>query len=90
MLLGFYLQLSFPKGAWRSHFFIIIGYLLCLVISFIKLPYDAYGLIMVFGIILQIPVFESIRKMSLRLMEIEKSIGKDSYNYFINKVTNYD
>ena len=89
--MSFYLDKNYARKIInRNSFFIIVSYLLCLVISFIKLPYDAYSLVMVFGVILQAPVFESIRKMSLRLREIENSIGKDSYNYFINEVTNED
>ena len=82
----FYLDKKYAKEIInRNIFFIAISYSLCLIMSFINLSYNTYSLITLLGIILQIPVFESIRKMALRLKKIENSMGKESYNYFINE-----
>ena len=86
--IAFYLDKNYARKILnRNNFSIIIGYSLCLIISFINLTYTSYSLVMILGIILQVPVFESIRKMSLRLKRIKNSIGEDSYYYFINEVT---
>lgn len=61
----------------------IAGYLICLIASFIKFNYEIHMYIIIVGLIFVIPMINTIRKMSLRLKQIRKILGKEEYNQFI-------
>ena len=78
----FYLDKVYAKKIFkRDLIFAIVGYIICLIGSFIKFNYTNYLIIL--GIIFSIPMINTIRKMSLRLYKIKTSLGKEEYYNFI-------
>ena len=84
--MNFYLDKSYSKKIFiKNSLFSLLGYIICLSISFVKLKINIYYYIFFIGIVFTIPTIQSMRKMSLRLKEIREFIGIENYNYFINK-----
>lgn len=84
--IGFYLDKKYANHIFkRNIIFSLIGFSICLVLSFLKFSNEVYGAITCIGILFLLPTISTARKMSLRLKEIKKSLGKDTYNYFIMK-----
>ena len=82
----FYLDKRYGKRIFiRNIICSILGYLICLALSFGNFTEYMYNYFFLIGIIFTIPTISTMRKMSLRLKEIRDSIGKDNYNYYINK-----
>lgn len=80
----FYLDKSYGKKIFiRNGICSILGYIICLALSFGKFRKEMYDYFFFIGIIFTIPTIITMRKMSLRLKEIRDSIGKDNYNYYI-------
>lgn len=80
----FYLDKSYGKKIFiRNGVCSILGYIICLTLSFGKFRKEMYDYFFFIGIIFTIPTIITMRKMSLRLKEIRDSIGKDNYNYYI-------
>lgn len=80
----FYLDKSYGKKIFiRNGVCSILGYIICLALSFGKFRKEMYDYFFFIGIIFTIPTIITMRKMSLRLKEIRDSIGKDNYNYYI-------
>lgn len=83
----FYLNKKYAKDLFaKDVVFISIGYTICLVSAFLNLSYQLYGYIILVGALFNLPMINTVRKMSLRLKEIRDALGKDTYNYFINKM----
>ena len=84
--MSFYLDKRYSKKIFiNNSIFVLLGYIICLSLSFVKFNIKVYDYIFIIGVIFTIPTINSMRKMSLRLREIRNSIGKEDYNYFINK-----
>ena len=84
--MSFYLDKRYSKKIFiNNSIFVLLGYIICLSLSFVKFNIKVYDYIFIIGVIFTIPTINSMRKMSLRLREIRNSIGKENYNYFINK-----
>ncbi|MBE6052312.1 MAG: hypothetical protein E7212_00135 [Clostridium sartagoforme] len=82
----FYLDKRYSKNIFiKNSIFVLLGYIICLSLSFVKFEIKIYDYIFIIGIVFTIPTIQSMRKMSLRLREIRESIGVENYNYFINK-----
>ena len=80
----FYLDKSYGKKIFiRNGVCSILGYIICLALSFGNFRKEMYDYFFFIGIIFTIPTIITMRKMSLRLKEIRDSIGKDNYNYYI-------
>lgn len=80
----FYLDKSYGKKIFiRNGICSILGYIICLTLSFGKFRKEMYDYFFFIGIIFTIPTIITMRQMSLRLKEIRDSIGKDNYNYYI-------
>ena len=83
--MSFYLDKRYGKKIFLiNYIFALLGYIICLSLSFVKFNIKIYDYIFIIGVIFTIPTINSMRKMSLRLREIRDSIGKENYNYFIN------
>lgn len=84
--MSFYLDKRYSKKIFiNNSIFVLLGYIICLSLSLVKFNIKVYDYIFIIGVIFTIPTINSMRKMSLRLREIRNSIGKEDYNYFINK-----
>lgn len=84
--MSFYLDKRYSKKIFiNNSIFASLGYIICLILSFVEFNVEVYNYIFFLGIIFTIPTIKSMRKMSLRLKEIRDSIGGENYNYFINK-----
>lgn len=80
----FYLDKSYGKKIFiRNGVCSILGYIICLALSFGNFRKEMYDYFFFMGIIFTIPTIITMRQMSLRLKEIRDSIGKDNYNYYI-------
>ena len=80
----FYLDKSYGKKIFiRNGVCSILGYIICLALSFGNFRKEMYDYFFFIGIIFTIPTIITMRQMSLRLKEIRDSIGKDNYNYYI-------
>lgn len=80
----FYLDKSYGKKIFiRNGLCSILGYIICLALSFGNFRKEMYDYFFFMGIIFTIPTISTMRQMSLRLKEIRDSIGKDNYNYYI-------
>lgn len=81
---GYYLDKEEGKRAFKKDIiFASIGYLICLIFSFVNMDQQWYSLITIIGILFTFPLIETMRKMSLRLKVIKDSLDKDTFNYFL-------
>lgn len=82
----FYLDKGYAKKIFiRDISFAILGYFICLIVSFIKFGHEIHMYIIIVGLIFIMPMINTIRNMSLRLNQIRSAIGKEEYNEFIIK-----
>lgn len=54
----------------------VVGYLICLIGSFIKFDHEIYMYIIIVGLVFTMFMMNIIRKMSLRLKQIRNALGK--------------
>lgn len=84
--MNFYLDKNYAKKVFTKNSTLsLIGYLICLALSFVNLKTNIYDYIFFIGMLFLAPTIKTIRKMSLRLKAIKESLGKEDYNYFITK-----
>lgn len=84
--MNFYLDKKYAKNIFiKNSTFALIGYLICISLSFVNFEKYIYDYIIFIGILFAIPTINTMRKMALRLRDIRSSLGKEDYNYFITK-----
>ena len=84
--IDFYLDKDYAKNLFlKNSILSLIGYLVCLLLSFVNLEKNIYDYIFFIGILFSAPTIKTIRKMSLRLKEIKDNLGNEDYNYFVTK-----
>lgn len=82
--MGYYLDKVYGKSIYsRDVTFALIGYIICLISSFIKMSYDIYTYIFIVALILLLPMISTIRSMSLRVRKIKNSLDKNSFRRFM-------
>lgn len=57
-----------------------IGYLICLILSFVPMTQELYSLVTFIGILFMLPYIETMRRKSLRLRAIRGSLDREVFN----------
>ncbi|WP_160677228.1 hypothetical protein [Clostridium sp. C8-1-8] len=82
--MGFYLDKIYAKNVYlRDIILAVVGYIICLISSFINMSYDIYSFIFVAALILLLPMISTIRSMSIRVRKIKKSLDRESFRRFM-------
>jgi hypothetical protein len=64
----------------RDIIFASIGYLICLILSFVPMTQELYSLVTFIGILFMLPYIETMRRKSLRLRTIRGSLDRKVFN----------
>ncbi|QLY79669.1 hypothetical protein [Clostridium intestinale] len=64
----------------RDIIFASIGYLICLIFSFVLMTQELYSLVTFIGILFMLPYIETMRRKSLRLRTIRGSLDREVFN----------
>lgn len=64
----------------RDIIFVSIGYLICLILSFVPMTQELYSLVTFIGILFMLPYIETMRRKSLRLRVIRGSLDREVFN----------
>lgn len=67
----------------KDTIFVSIGYLICLIFSFIDMGQEWYSITTFIGILFMLPTIGTLRKMSLRLKVIRENLDRNTFNYFL-------
>ena len=64
----------------RDIIFASIGYLICLIFSFVPMTQELYSLVTFIGILFMLPYIETMRRKSLRLRTIRDNLDREVFN----------